>query len=248
LSCHISLPPYPTPMASPNPQLNLTTLALFLTSKWFKGAQECVVSGHRYYSPELGRWMSRDPIGQRGGVNLLGFALNSPVSTVDALGNMPTPPGPPPTPVSPIPIPTTGPTDRCYEPVSVPETGESVSCVPDYPSPSPSPPFPLPPPPPDPSHVTACASLSISPGGFVSFFMHGIGGVPCDGLVCPYRKTGSPKSFATWGRTTVSIPVYAFLPFSLAPTYQCRCSLRLEGRLQFRHYKIEESKECCDDE
>ncbi|WP_446011594.1 RHS repeat-associated core domain-containing protein, partial [Candidatus Electrothrix sp.] len=42
--------------------------------------------GYRYYSPELGRWMSRDPIGEDGGLNLYGFVGNSPLVYVDPFG------------------------------------------------------------------------------------------------------------------------------------------------------------------
>ena len=42
--------------------------------------------GHRFYHPELGRWMSRDPIEEEGGVNLSGFVGNSPVDRSDMLG------------------------------------------------------------------------------------------------------------------------------------------------------------------
>ncbi len=42
--------------------------------------------GYRYYSPELGRWMSRDPIGEDGGVNLYGFVGNDGVNGRDYLG------------------------------------------------------------------------------------------------------------------------------------------------------------------
>jgi len=45
-----------------------------------------VRSGFRYYSPELGRWCSRDPIGTSGGRNLLAFTENNPVSSLDARG------------------------------------------------------------------------------------------------------------------------------------------------------------------
>ena len=46
-----------------------------------------LVSGHRYYSPVLGRWPSRDPIGYLGGChNLQCFILNNPVSLFDLLG------------------------------------------------------------------------------------------------------------------------------------------------------------------
>jgi RHS repeat-associated protein len=43
--------------------------------------------GYRFYSPELGRWISRDPIGFAGGdVNLYGYVGNSPPNKVDPLG------------------------------------------------------------------------------------------------------------------------------------------------------------------
>lgn len=42
--------------------------------------------GYRYYSPELGRWLSRDPIGEQGGVNLYGMAGNDLVNKFDILG------------------------------------------------------------------------------------------------------------------------------------------------------------------
>lgn len=45
-----------------------------------------VTSGYRYYSPELGRWPSRDPIGEEGGLNVYFFVVNAPIDTVDTLG------------------------------------------------------------------------------------------------------------------------------------------------------------------
>ena len=45
-----------------------------------------VISGRRYYSPMLGRWVSRDPIGERGGLNLSCFVSNSSVLGIDVLG------------------------------------------------------------------------------------------------------------------------------------------------------------------
>lgn len=40
----------------------------------------------RYYSPELGRWLSRDPIEEKGGYNLYGMVNNNPVDYWDWLG------------------------------------------------------------------------------------------------------------------------------------------------------------------
>lgn len=42
--------------------------------------------GRRWYFPRDGRWTSRDPIGERGGVNLHGFVDNNPACRIDRLG------------------------------------------------------------------------------------------------------------------------------------------------------------------
>jgi RHS repeat-associated protein len=56
---------------------------------------------NRYYSPSLGRWLTRDPIGYAGGINLYGYVNSSPVGNVDAEGmqrftSTPVQPAPPP--------------------------------------------------------------------------------------------------------------------------------------------------------
>jgi RHS repeat-associated protein len=43
--------------------------------------------GYRYYSPQLGRWFGRDPIGVTGGANLNSFVLNNPTNLIDNYGN-----------------------------------------------------------------------------------------------------------------------------------------------------------------
>ena len=58
---------------------------------------------NRYYSPILGRWLTRDPIGYQGGINLYGYVGSGPVGDVDATGTQIsfgpfTPPGWPPRP------------------------------------------------------------------------------------------------------------------------------------------------------
>ena len=42
--------------------------------------------GYRYYDPATGRWPSRDPIEEKGGLNLYGFVGNDGVGSVDYLG------------------------------------------------------------------------------------------------------------------------------------------------------------------
>jgi RHS repeat-associated protein len=42
--------------------------------------------GYRYYHPQTGRWINRDPIEERGGLNLYGFVGNDGVNQWDLLG------------------------------------------------------------------------------------------------------------------------------------------------------------------
>jgi len=53
-----------------------------------------VYYGFRFYDPNLQRWMTRDPLGEMGGLNLYGFAQNTPVCLVDRLGLQPDLPPP----------------------------------------------------------------------------------------------------------------------------------------------------------
>jgi RHS repeat-associated protein len=43
-------------------------------------------AGFRYYNPELGRWVNRDPIGEWGGLNLFSAFKNASVLRIDPLG------------------------------------------------------------------------------------------------------------------------------------------------------------------
>lgn len=43
--------------------------------------------GYRFYSPELMRWINRDPIEEEGGENLYAFCENSPLQKFDIFGN-----------------------------------------------------------------------------------------------------------------------------------------------------------------
>ncbi|UDQ98392.1 RHS repeat-associated core domain-containing protein [Lentisphaerota bacterium WC36G] len=41
---------------------------------------------YRYYNPTTGKWLSRDPIQEKGGENIYGFVNNQPISNTDNLG------------------------------------------------------------------------------------------------------------------------------------------------------------------
>ncbi|NWG72933.1 MAG: RHS repeat-associated core domain-containing protein, partial [Parvularculaceae bacterium] len=42
--------------------------------------------GARYYSPDIGRWVQRDPIGVAGGINVYEYVLSEPANAVDPTG------------------------------------------------------------------------------------------------------------------------------------------------------------------
>jgi hypothetical protein len=54
-----------------------TAFAVFLASTFNASA---------FYDTTIGRWASRDPIGERGGENLHGFVFNDPINDADSLG------------------------------------------------------------------------------------------------------------------------------------------------------------------
>lgn len=60
-----------------------------LSTKYLDDSLEWYYYGYRYYSPELGRWPSRDPIGEEGGANRYSAVRNSLINDVDALGLVP---------------------------------------------------------------------------------------------------------------------------------------------------------------
>ena len=56
------------------------------STKYYDAETDLYYYGYRYYSPSLGRWISRDPIGEEGGWNLYCFVGNMPNSVIDVLG------------------------------------------------------------------------------------------------------------------------------------------------------------------
>ena len=56
------------------------------STKYADDVAELYYYGYRYYSPVVGRWLSRDPIGEEGGLNLYGFVGGNPLNAVDFFG------------------------------------------------------------------------------------------------------------------------------------------------------------------
>lgn len=56
------------------------------SSEYFDSETNLVYYNYRYYSPELGRWLSRDPIEEEGGLNIYSMLGNDPVNYWDDLG------------------------------------------------------------------------------------------------------------------------------------------------------------------
>jgi len=58
------------------------------SSKYTDSESGLYYYGYRYYRPSQGRWLSKDPIEEFGGLNLYGFVGNDGVNLVDPLGLM----------------------------------------------------------------------------------------------------------------------------------------------------------------
>ncbi|MBQ7251763.1 MAG: hypothetical protein IJS32_04090 [Kiritimatiellae bacterium] len=56
------------------------------SSKEFDRTVGLYYYGYRYYAPRLGRWMTRDPIEEKGGINVYSFLGNASADRFDTLG------------------------------------------------------------------------------------------------------------------------------------------------------------------
>lgn len=56
------------------------------STKYYDEETGLIDFGYRFYNPETGRWLNRDPIGEDGGVSLYGYVENDPVNKMDILG------------------------------------------------------------------------------------------------------------------------------------------------------------------
>jgi len=83
---------------------------------------------HRWYDSKDGRWISRDPIGVEGGINLMAYVKNRPLflydsNGYDGVGSEPSPQPFPTQPPAPTPAPTPIPTPSHYKYVPTPQIG-----------------------------------------------------------------------------------------------------------------------------
>ncbi|MBI2927423.1 MAG: RHS repeat-associated core domain-containing protein [Verrucomicrobia bacterium] len=62
---------------------------LRFSTKYQDDESDLLYYGYRYYCPSTGRWMSRDPLSERGGRSLYAFVSNGPVARSDFLGLFP---------------------------------------------------------------------------------------------------------------------------------------------------------------
>jgi len=64
-----------------------TTLPDFNFTALYRHSQSNLdMAVRRFYDPDLGRWLSRDPIEEKGGVNLYRYVANNPVGLIDPSG------------------------------------------------------------------------------------------------------------------------------------------------------------------
>ncbi len=69
------------PMAKANP--------FRFSTKYQDDETDLLYYGYRYYNASTGRWLSRDPAEEFGGLNVYGFVDNAPIDEVDAIGLAP---------------------------------------------------------------------------------------------------------------------------------------------------------------
>ncbi len=65
------------------------TSSLLFSTKYYDHEIGLYYYGLRYYDPADGRWLSPDPLGELGGLNLYAFANNDPLNAVDPIGLSP---------------------------------------------------------------------------------------------------------------------------------------------------------------
>ena len=84
IAAHYEYDPYGNVIHSSGPYKDANPFRF--STKWFDEETHLGYWGYRYYSPRLGRWLSRDPMSELGGFNLHVFCMNNPIRFVDTDG------------------------------------------------------------------------------------------------------------------------------------------------------------------
>ena len=84
IDAHYEYDPYGNELVATGPEAQ-NNIYRFST-KYFDDEIDLYYYGYRYYSAELGRWLSRDPLGEQGGLNFYAFVGNNPANRMDSNG------------------------------------------------------------------------------------------------------------------------------------------------------------------
>ena len=79
--------PFGEPIRATGPMANANPFRF--STKYTDEETGLAYFGYRFYNAIMGRWPSRDPIGEHGGLNVNAFVLNDPLDWIDILGLCP---------------------------------------------------------------------------------------------------------------------------------------------------------------
>jgi RHS repeat-associated protein len=83
-SAHYEYGPFGEPLRATGPMAEANPFRY--STKYQDEETDFLYYGYRYFNPSTGRWLSRDPAEERGGLSLYGFVLNNSVSRFDIRG------------------------------------------------------------------------------------------------------------------------------------------------------------------
>jgi RHS repeat-associated protein len=74
------------PFGVPTASSNALNQPYRFSTKPYDDNTGLIYYGYRFYKPDVGRWISRDPLREQGGLNLYRFVNNDPINMIDPLG------------------------------------------------------------------------------------------------------------------------------------------------------------------
>jgi RHS repeat-associated protein len=84
IAAHYEYDPYGNEIRASGPLADANRFRF--STKYYETEYKLYYYGYRFYAADLGRWLSPDPLGEAGGVNLYAFAANDAVNRIDILG------------------------------------------------------------------------------------------------------------------------------------------------------------------